>query len=325
MAAGAPSAVTGSRCLDTVGSAPEVAGNDAAGGTVARCYREARMRLSALQGLLLTAGLLLLAAPTAGAAIAYVPCTRPAGFECGTLAVPLDRTGAVPGAIELAAVRRAAAANPTRTALVALAGGPGQAALPLALDFAAVLAPALATRDLLVFDQRGTGASTPLACRAQRPDAHGIGEPLRGRARPPARAVHDLRERRRHRGAARGERLRQARALRRLLRHEGRAGLRGALPRPASSRSSSTPSCCPRGPTRCSARRSLAMRRVLKDLCAGGACAGHREQRRRPAQRAGPPAAAQVPARPAHRRPRPARARRRCPARTSSTSCSPAT
>jgi len=36
--------------------------------TVARCYRDSRMRLPAMQGLLLAVGLFLVAAPPAGAA-----------------------------------------------------------------------------------------------------------------------------------------------------------------------------------------------------------------------------------------------------------------
>jgi pimeloyl-ACP methyl ester carboxylesterase len=50
--------------------------------------------------------------------------------------------------------------------MVALAGGPGQPALPLAEFIAQAIAPALGSRDLLVFDQRGTGSSDPLACPA---------------------------------------------------------------------------------------------------------------------------------------------------------------
>src|SRR5271167_4504845 len=53
-----------------------------------------------------------------------------------------------------------------RDAVVALAGGPGQAALPLAPFIAEAIAPALHSRDLLVFDQRGTGSSDPLSCAA---------------------------------------------------------------------------------------------------------------------------------------------------------------
>lgn len=108
-----------------------------------------------------------LAAPAgAQAAIAWTPCA-PAGFDCGTLQVPLDRSGAMPGTVTLALKRRLAVPGRQQpTALVALAGGPGQAALPLAQSFAEVLGPGLASRDLIVFDQRGTGASTPLSCRA---------------------------------------------------------------------------------------------------------------------------------------------------------------
>jgi pimeloyl-ACP methyl ester carboxylesterase len=107
----------------------------------------------------------LLAPAAAHAALAWKACT-PTGFQCASLAVPLDRSGATPGTVTLAATRVPAASNPTRTAVVALAGGPGQAALPLAPDFAQVLAAGLATRDLLVFDQRGTGASGSLQCSA---------------------------------------------------------------------------------------------------------------------------------------------------------------
>jgi pimeloyl-ACP methyl ester carboxylesterase len=52
----------------------------------------------------------------------------------------------------------------TQSAVLALAGGPGQAADPLADQLAHAIEPGLATRDLLVFDQRGTGRSNPLSC-----------------------------------------------------------------------------------------------------------------------------------------------------------------
>src|SRR5205807_4413024 len=45
-------------------------------------------------------------------------------------------------------------------------GGPGQPTLPLGEFIARAIAPALAGRDLLLFDQRGTGSSNPLFCRA---------------------------------------------------------------------------------------------------------------------------------------------------------------
>jgi len=113
-----------------------------------------------------------LLAPAAGAradTIAFSPCASRAGFECGTLNVPLDRSGAVPGVVSLAITRAVASSNPQHKALVTLAGGPGQAAVPLAEDFAAAMGAGLGDRDLLVFDQRGTGSSGPLQCTALLP------------------------------------------------------------------------------------------------------------------------------------------------------------
>ena len=123
------------------------------------------MRLPAPLALLAAAGLMLAAAPTAGAAIAYAPCPQAAALQCGSLDVPLDRSGATPGAV--AARRRAqarAAPLPRTPPCSASSGGPGQAAIPFTGDVAQLLAPALETRDLLVFDQRGTGSSGLLEC-----------------------------------------------------------------------------------------------------------------------------------------------------------------
>jgi pimeloyl-ACP methyl ester carboxylesterase len=80
--------------------------------------------------------------------------------------VPLDRAGGLPGSISLSVERKLAGGAPSRDAVVALAGGPGQPALPLRDFVAQAIAPALGTRDLLVFDQRGTGTSNPLRCAA---------------------------------------------------------------------------------------------------------------------------------------------------------------
>src|SRR5512132_2873069 len=123
------------------------------------------MRARSTLAALAAAVAVLALAPGAHAAIPYAPC-QPAGFQCGQLAVPLDRTGAVPGTVTLNVKRVVAASNPTATAVVALAGGPGQAAIPVATEFASILGPALASRDLLVYDQRGTGSSGRLSCPA---------------------------------------------------------------------------------------------------------------------------------------------------------------
>ena len=91
-------------------------------------------------------------------------------FACGHLTVPLDPSGATPGTITLAVRRRRAPVGEARSAVIALAGGPGQSAIPFAEDFTEMLGPILDTRDLIVFDQRGTGYSHPLSC-------HGFEQP----------------------------------------------------------------------------------------------------------------------------------------------------
>jgi pimeloyl-ACP methyl ester carboxylesterase len=114
--------------------------------------------------------------------------------------VPLDRSGAVPGTVSLSVERRSAAAGPSSVAVVALAGGPGQATLPLGPFIAQAIAPALGTRDLLLFDQRGTGASGPLSCAALSPAglaaANSLGEVIERCARQlgPARGNYTTRE-----------------------------------------------------------------------------------------------------------------------------------
>jgi pimeloyl-ACP methyl ester carboxylesterase len=90
--------------------------------------------------------------------------------------VPLARGGGASGTIGLSVERLLAGSQsldptPSSSAVLALAGGPGQAAGPLASFMAKVIAPALTTRDLIVFDQRGTGRSDPLSCPALRSPA----------------------------------------------------------------------------------------------------------------------------------------------------------
>lgn len=109
------------------------------------------------------------ASATASAAtstIAFTTCADAHTFGCGHLTVPLDPSGAIPGTLSLAVRRQLAATGTATEAVVALAGGPGQAAIPFAGDAAQFMSAALQTRDLIVFDQRGTGYSGPLKCPA---------------------------------------------------------------------------------------------------------------------------------------------------------------
>jgi pimeloyl-ACP methyl ester carboxylesterase len=123
------------------------------------------MQLSRFAGVLLTVCLCATASATqAQAQIAFKPCGDSNDFACGHLTVPLDPSGGTPGTITLAIRRHRAPVGEAKDAIVALAGGPGQAALPFAEEFARMLGPIADTRDLIVFDQRGIGLSEPLSC-----------------------------------------------------------------------------------------------------------------------------------------------------------------
>ncbi|HEX3510892.1 MAG TPA: alpha/beta fold hydrolase [Solirubrobacteraceae bacterium] len=103
---------------------------------------------------------------SASAEIAYKSCADTSDFACGHLVVPLDRSGALHGTINLAIRRHRAPLGEARTAVIALAGGPGQAALPFAEAFVELLSSVASTRDVIAFDQRGTGLSGALSCHA---------------------------------------------------------------------------------------------------------------------------------------------------------------
>jgi pimeloyl-ACP methyl ester carboxylesterase len=105
--------------------------------------------------------------------ISFAPCKESTEFACAHLTVPLDPSEAAPGSITLAIRRRLAPVGEARSAVVALAGGPGQSAIPFAETFTELLGPILDTRDLIVFDQRGTGYSHPLSCHGfEQPSAY---------------------------------------------------------------------------------------------------------------------------------------------------------
>ncbi len=117
------------------------------------------------------------AAASAEARIAWAPCGQSNDYACGHLTVPLDPGGTTPGTITLAMRRHRAPVGEAREAVIALAGGPGQAAIPFTEDFAQLLGPILATRDLIVFDQRGIGLSGALSCHRFELAAGGPGGP----------------------------------------------------------------------------------------------------------------------------------------------------
>lgn len=115
----------------------------------------------------MAAALLLAAAPSAEAALHFKRCDS-YGFTCARLSVPLDRSGTVPGRVSLLVkrIRARRRGGAARAPVVVLAGGPGQSATD-AFGGASlsVLYPAYRNRDLIIFDQRGTGRSGLLRCR----------------------------------------------------------------------------------------------------------------------------------------------------------------
>jgi pimeloyl-ACP methyl ester carboxylesterase len=97
-------------------------------------------------------------------------CAPARPLLCGRVSVPLARDGALPGRRISLAVRLVPARGRRLGTILFLAGGPGQAAIPTISGLVdprlSPLAPLLRHRDLLVFDQRGTGQSGLLRCPA---------------------------------------------------------------------------------------------------------------------------------------------------------------
>lgn len=102
-----------------------------------------------------------LAATPAPASAASTGCSAPAPAYCFSVRVPLDRSGAVPGTIRIRAAR-IRSNRASRPPIVGLTGGPGQAGVSFATDYDYILPTA--GRDLVMLDQRGTGASGLLRC-----------------------------------------------------------------------------------------------------------------------------------------------------------------
>jgi pimeloyl-ACP methyl ester carboxylesterase len=104
----------------------------------------------------------LTAAPSVQAAVHTHPCPDDPAGHCGTLRVPLDRSGALKGTIPIKFAYKGSLRG--KTPILALSGGPGQAGVSLLSDFADSLRPA-GRRGVVVLDQRGTGYSGVLRCR----------------------------------------------------------------------------------------------------------------------------------------------------------------
>jgi pimeloyl-ACP methyl ester carboxylesterase len=217
------------------------------------------------------------AAAPAHAQIAFGLCGKSNEFACGHLTVPLDPSGATPGTITLAMRRHRAPVGEARTAVIALAGGPGQAAIPLAEGFDQTLGPIIATRDLIVFDQRGTGFSHPLSCHAfETPGQFRTGSAIVaecGNQIGPTRTFYTTAD-----SVADIEAIRQAGGYEKLVLYGTSYGTKVAelyaqrYPEHVEALvlDSVVP---PNGPDPMNRATYSAIPRVLRQLCAGGACA----------------------------------------------------
>src|SRR5436190_1969128 len=110
----------------------------------------------------------------ARAAIGLSPCPGKSGVECGTVTVPLDRTGATGGTINLH-VEVLPAAGTARGVMFLIAGGPGQGSagsFDLGPGFNRELMQFMFPGYTLVaFDNRGTGQSGLIGCPARCSDS----------------------------------------------------------------------------------------------------------------------------------------------------------
>lgn len=101
------------------------------------------------------------------AAMAAGSCATPPGGRCLTVRVPLDHSRKLPGRLRLHVVRVPTRNSPPagrRTALVPIVGGPGLAATQFGNYYKALVGTAMRGRDLVLWDQRGTGQSDALHC-----------------------------------------------------------------------------------------------------------------------------------------------------------------
>src|SRR3954449_11478881 len=85
------------------------------------------------------------------------------GAACGTVAVPVDRSGKVPGTVDLF-YERIPARKRSQSTIAIFPGGPGGATSILGYDVLPVVRKVLEDHDVLLLDQRGTGRSQYLDC-----------------------------------------------------------------------------------------------------------------------------------------------------------------
>jgi pimeloyl-ACP methyl ester carboxylesterase len=86
------------------------------------------------------------------------------GAQCGTITVPLDRSGAVAGKVNLFFERDRVRDGDKNSTIAVFPGGPGAATSVYGESFLSDFGNHRGKHDLLLFDQRGTGRSDYLDC-----------------------------------------------------------------------------------------------------------------------------------------------------------------
>ncbi len=91
---------------------------------------------------------------------------QPSGFQCATLKVPIDYTKPGGATLDLALIRLPATNQSQRIgSLLANPGGPGGSAIDFMKAWAGIVPNSIRARfDLVAFDPRGVGLSTPIVC-----------------------------------------------------------------------------------------------------------------------------------------------------------------
>ena len=101
---------------------------------------------------------------TGAASIEWEPCGG--GWDCGYLEVPLDYSEPEGATIEIAVVRQPARSDAERIGVLLMnPGGPGGEAINFTRTWARILGTSITERfDIVGFDPRGVGRSSPIIC-----------------------------------------------------------------------------------------------------------------------------------------------------------------
>ena len=104
--------------------------------------------------------------PVPGVPAGLKKCTMASEAYCGSVVVPLDRTGATPGTITIRFeyYPRSDTSRPQLGTIVAHEGGPGYSTTASRSLYLDLYRPMMARRALLLVDERGTGLSGALYC-----------------------------------------------------------------------------------------------------------------------------------------------------------------